>query len=362
MVSSIERGAGVTAERKGISLEELARRTGAELVGGDPAAVVDRVATLEGATAGAVSFLANPRYRRFLAKTQATAVVLSPNDREACPTAALVAANPYLVFARVAQLLAVEEPPAPGVHPTAVVDPGAVLAEDVSVGPHAVIEAQARLERGVVVGAGSIVGRRAHIGEHSRLAANVTVGHDVVVGARAILHSGVVLGADGFGFANDGGTWVKVPQTGTVRIGNDVEIGANTCVDRGALGDTVIEDGVKIDNLVQVGHNVRVGAHTAIAGLTALAGSTTIGRRCMIGGSSAIAGHLSIADGVTITGMTGVTHTIREAGVYSSSPLMQPYQEWRKNTVRSGHLDAMYRRLRSLEAELAAIKARLGEN
>lgn len=175
------------------------------------------------------------------------------------------------------------------------------------------------------------------------------------------MHSGAVLGADGFGFANDRGAWIKVPQSGGVRIGDDVEIGANTCIDRGALGDTVIEDGVKIDNLVQVGHNVHIGAQTAVAGLTAFAGSSTIGRRCMIGGSSAIAGHLTIADNVTITGMTGVSRSIREAGVYSASPLMQPYQEWRKNTVRSGQLDAMYRRLRDLEAELADMKTQLGK-
>lgn len=347
-------------KRIGITLGELAQRTGAELIG-DPALVVDHVATLEQAGAGAVSFLANPRYRRFLANTGATVVVLSPDDSTACPTAALVASNPYLVFARIAQMLVVSEPPLPGVHETAVVDPLAELADGVSIGPHVVIEAHARLERGVSVGAGTFIGSHAVIGADSRIAANVTIATAVVIGARAIVHSGAVLGADGFGFANDRGAWIKVPQSGGVRIGDDVEIGANTCIDRGALGDTVIEDGVKIDNLVQVGHNVHIGAQTAVAGLTAFAGSSTIGRRCMIGGSSAIAGHLTIADNVTITGMTGVSRSIREAGVYSASPLMQPYQEWRKNTVRSGQLDAMYRRLRDLEAELADMKTQLGK-
>jgi UDP-3-O-[3-hydroxymyristoyl] glucosamine N-acyltransferase len=341
-----------------MSLGELARRTGAELIG-DPAVVVDHVATLEEAGPGAVSFLANPRYRRFLGRTRAAAVVVSPDDRGTCPAAALVAANPYLVFARAAQLLMAAEPPAPGVHETAFVHPQAVVADGVSVGPCAVIDAGARIGRGVSIGAGTVIGRRASVGDHARIAANVTIADAVVVGARVILHGGVVLGADGFGFANDRGRWVKVPQTGTVRIGDDVEIGANSCVDRGALGDTVVEAGVKIDNLVQVGHNVRIGAHTAIAGCAAIAGSTTIGSRCMIGGAVAIAGHLSIADKVTITGMTAVTRGIRESGVYSGSPQMLPNNDWRKNAVRFGYLDEMYRRMRKLEAELVDMKARL---
>jgi UDP-3-O-[3-hydroxymyristoyl] glucosamine N-acyltransferase len=346
------------AERAGLSLGELARRTGAELIG-DPAVVVDHVATLEEAGPGAVSFLANPRYRRFLDRTRATAVVVSPDDRSACPAAALVAANPYLVFARVAQMLMAGEPPAPGIHETAFVHPQAAVAGDASVGPCAVIDAGARIGRGVSIGAGTVVGRNALIGDYSRIAANVTIADAVVVGAGVILHGGVVLGADGFGFANDQGQWVKIPQSGSVRIGDDVEIGANSCVDRGALGDTVIETGVKIDNLVQVAHNVRIGAHTAIAGCAAIAGSTTIGCRCMIGGAVTIAGHLSIADNVTITGMTAVTRSIRESGVYSGSPPMLPNRDWRKNAVRFGYLDDMYRRLRQLEAELADMKARL---
>lgn len=350
----------MVSERPGFSLGELSRLTGAELVG-DANLRIERVATLEGAGSGAISFLANRRYRRFLAKTKASAVILAPADREACPAAALVTANPYLVFAKVAQLLAPPDLPPAGVHASAVVHPLAQLGEGVSIGPHVVIEAHARLEQGVIVGAGSYIGSHAHIGEHSRIAPLVSIGAQVSVGARAILHSGVVLGADGFGFANEGGRWIKVPQQGGVKLGDDVEVGANTCIDRGALGDTVIEDGVKIDNLVQVGHNVRIGAGTAVAGLTAFAGSSTIGRHCMIGGSSAIAGHLTITDNVTITGMTGVSRSIREPGVYSASPLMQPYQEWRKNTVRSGQLDAMYRRLRDLEAELAEMKAKLDE-
>lgn len=348
----------MVTEQSGFSLGELSRLTGAELIG-DGELRIERVAPLESAGPGTISFLSNRRYRRFLAKTKASAVILAPADREACPTAALVTSNPYLVFAKVAQLLVQPAPPPVGVHETAVVDPLAHLAEDVSIGPHVVIEAHARLEHGVVVGAGSYIGAHARIGPDSRIAPLVSIGAGVQIGARAILHSGAVLGADGFGFANDGGKWTKVPQQGSVRLGDDVEVGANTCIDRGALGDTVIEDGVKIDNLVQVGHNVHIGADTAVAGLTAFAGSSTIGRNCMIGGSSAIAGHLTITDKVTITGMTGVSRSIREPGVYSASPLMQPYQEWRKNTVRSGQLDAMYRRLRDLEAELADMKARL---
>jgi UDP-3-O-[3-hydroxymyristoyl] glucosamine N-acyltransferase len=346
------------AGRVGFSLGELAERTGAEL-SGDPAVVVDHAATLEVAGPGAVSFLANPRYRRFLATTGASVVVLSAADREGCPTAALITPNPYLVFARIAQLLVPEPAPVPGVHPTAVVDPQATLAADASVGPHAVIGAGTAIGAGTMVGAGTVLGRDVVVGERCRIAANVTIADGVVVGSRVILHGGVVLGADGFGFANDRGVWVKVPQIGTVRIGDDVEIGANSCVDRGAIGDTVVETGVKIDNLVQIGHNVRVGSHTAIAACAAIAGSTTVGSRCMIGGAVAIAGHLSIADDVVITGMTAVSRSIRERGVYSGSPQMLPNHDWRRNTVRFGHLDDMHRRLRELEAELADMKARL---
>ncbi|NLO80411.1 MAG: UDP-3-O-(3-hydroxymyristoyl)glucosamine N-acyltransferase [Xanthomonadaceae bacterium] len=345
-------------DQPGYSLGELSRLTGAKLVG-DANLRVQRVATLADAAPGSISFLANRRYRRYLSSTRATAVILAPVDLDDCPTAALVTDNPYLVFAKVAQLLAPPEQPQAGIHETAVVHPEARLGEGVSIGPYVVIEAHAQLEDRVAVGAGSYIGSHARIGADSRIAPLVSIGARVVIGARAIIHSGAVIGADGFGFANDRGRWVKVPQLGSVRLGDDVEVGANTCIDRGALGDTIIEDGVKIDNLVQVGHNVRIGAGTAVAGLTAFAGSSTIGRHCMIGGSSAIAGHLTIADNVTITGMTGVSRSIREPGVYSASPLMQPYQEWRKNTVRSGQLDAMYRRLRDLEAELAEMKARL---
>lgn len=346
------------AKQVSYSLGELARHVGAELVG-DAAIVVDHVATLEDAGSGAISFLANTRYRKYLTDTGASAVVVSPDAKADCPVAALVNPNPYLAFARIAQLLAPTEPPEPGIHPTAVVHSQAQIASDVTIGPYAVVGEQARIGRGTVIGAGTVIGKAAVVGEQCQLAANVTVGDRVVIGARVILHGGVVLGADGFGFANDRGTWVKVPQIGTVRIGDDVEIGANSCVDRGALGDTVIDNGVKIDNLCQVGHNTRIGAHTAVASSTAIAGSAIIGCRCMIGGAVAIAGHLSIVDDVVITGMTGVSHSIRERGVYSGSPLMLPNREWRRNTVRSGQLDDMHRRLRSLETELADIKARL---
>lgn len=347
-------------EQIGISLGELARLTGAKL-SGDPALIVDHVATLEDATPGAVGFLANSRYRRFLARTQATVVVLKPEERDAFSGAALVTDNPYLVFARIAQMLIRDDgSSAAGVHPSAQVHPTAELAADVRVGAQAVVGAEAQLRSGVRIGAGAVLGRGVVIGEQSRIAANVTIEDGVVVGARAILHAGVVLGADGFGFANDGGAWIKVPQTGSVRLGDDVEIGANSCVDRGALGDTIIGDGVKIDNLVQVGHNVRIGTQTAIAGCVAIAGSTIIGKRCMIGGAVGIAGHLTIVDGVTVTAMTGVSRSIRKRGVYSGSTLMQPSQEWRRNLVRSGQLDDMYRRLRALERELAEMKEKAG--
>ena len=346
------------ADVAGVRLAELAQWAGVELRG-DPDARVDRVATLEGAGPGAVTFLANPRYRRYLGATQATAVVLHPDEAEHCPVAALLSTNPYLSFARIAAYL--NPPPAvePGVHPAAWVHPDAVLDEGVSVDAQAAVHAGARIGAGTRVGSGTVVEAGAVIGRDCRIAANVTIGTGVVVGDRVVIHAGAVLGADGFGFANDKGRWVKVPQIGSVRIGDDVEIGACTCIDRGALGDTVVEEGVKLDNQIQVGHNVRIGAHTAIAAATAIAGSTTIGKRCTIGGAVAMAGHLTIVDGAVITGMTAVSRSITEPGIYSSGTQMVDNHTWRKSAVRFNHLDEMYRRLRELETELAAVKAQL---
>jgi UDP-3-O-[3-hydroxymyristoyl] glucosamine N-acyltransferase len=311
------------------SLGELAVRFALELRG-SPDLRVSRVATLSHATAGTLSFLANSRYRRSLATTEASAVVLSAEDAAACPVAALIATNPYLSYARIATLLHPEPAMAPGVHPSAVIAPGAHLAPSAAVGPLAVIEEEAEIGERAAIGPGCIVQRGALVGADSRLVARVNLYPGVRIGERCLLHAGAVIGADGFGFAPDRGGWVKVPQVGSVRIGDDVEIGANTTVDRGAIGDTVIEHGAKLDNQIQVGHNVTIGPHSAIAACTGISGSTTLGARCMVGGMVGFAGHLTIADDVMITGCSLVSASIREPGSYSSGMPTVPTRAWRR--------------------------------
>jgi UDP-3-O-[3-hydroxymyristoyl] glucosamine N-acyltransferase len=334
----------------GTTLGELAVRFGLELAG-DPALEVSAVATLQAAGPGTVSFLANPRYRRYLAGTRATAVVLDPGAAADCPVAALVSPNPYAAFARVAQVLHPAPAAVPGVHPAAVVDATARVAAGAAVGPGAVLEAGVGIGPRVLVGAGCIVMRGARIGADTRLLARVTVYPGVTIGERCVLHAGAVIGADGFGFAPDRDGYVKVPQVGGVTIGNDVEIGANTTVDRGAIGDTVIGDGVKLDNLVQVGHNVRIGAHTVVAGCVGISGSTTIGRRCMIGGAAGLVGHIDLGDDVVVTGLTMVTRSLKGPGTYSSGMPAVPAAEWRRTVAR-------LRRLQSLERRVAALEGR----
>ena len=332
-------------------LGELATRIGATLRG-DPEILIDRVAALDAAGPRDVTFLSNRRYRRYLEATRAGAVILSPEFENACPVSALVLDNPYVGYARVATLL---NPPAetvPCIARTAVVDPRATIAPDASVGAHCVIEAGASVGAGTSLAAGSFVGRGSTIGPNGRIAARVVVCQGVHIGARVVIHPGVVVGADGFGIANDNGVWVKIPQFGGVRIGDDVEIGANTTIDRGALDDTVIEDGVKLDNLIQVGHNVHIGAHTAIAACSAIGGSARIGSRCTIAGAVSIAGHLEIADDVHLTATSAVPNSIREAGVYSSGMPIQENRAWRRNVARLRRLDEMARRLRSIERTL----------
>ena len=332
-------------------LGELATRIGAALRG-DPEILIDRVAALDAAGPRDVTFLSNRRYRRYLEATRAGAVILSPEFEDACPVPALVLDNPYVGYARVATLL---NPPAetvPCIARTAVVDSRATIAPDASVGAHCVIEAGASVGAGTSLAAGSFVGRGSTIGPDGRVAARVVVCQGVHIGARVVIHPGVVVGADGFGIANDDGVWVKIPQFGGVRIGDDVEIGANTTIDRGALDDTVIEDGVKLDNLIQIGHNVRIGAHTAIAACSAIGGSARIGSRCTIAGAVSIAGHLEIADDVHLTATSAVPNSIREAGVYSSGMPIQENRAWRRNVARLRQLDTMARRLRSIERTL----------
>jgi UDP-3-O-[3-hydroxymyristoyl] glucosamine N-acyltransferase len=329
------------------TLGEIAVRFGC-VVRGDPQLSVGRVATLQHATADALSFLANPKYRRFLAHTRAGAVVLEPRHADACPVSALVSKNPYALYARIAGLLHPPQIHAAGVHATAVVDSEAKVDPSASIGPHAVVEAAASIGPRVVIGPGCLVMRGAHIGADTRLVAKVTVCHDVKIGERCLLHPGVVIGSDGFGNAPEDGAWIKVPQVGSVSLGNDVEIGSNTTVDRGAIDDTVIGDGVRLDNLIQVGHNVRIGAHTAVAACTGIAGSTTIGKRCMIAGMVGIAGQLSICDDVVVTGMSMVSASIRKPGMYSSGSPVQETAKFRRNLVRFRHLDELAKQVEQL--------------
>lgn len=328
----------------------------AELIGGrvhgDAGCVITGIATLQGAKHGDVSFLANPRYARYLPATAASAVILAGEYLPDCRVNAVVVADPYLSYARVASLLSPPVAMRQGRHPSAVVAPDATIDPSAWIGPQAVIEAGVVIGPRVMVGPGCVIGHGSQIGEDSRLVANVTICHDCQIGRRVMLHPGVVIGSDGFGLAKDEHGWFKVPQLGGVSLGDDVEIGANTTVDRGALDDTVIENGVKLDNQIQVAHNVFIGAHTAIAGCTGIAGSARIGARCTIGGGVGIVGHTEIADDVHITGMSFVAHSIRKAGVYSSGTPLEPNQDWRKNYARFHQLDEMARRLRQLESRM----------
>ena len=332
----------------GTTLGELAVRFGLELAG-DPALEVTRVATLQAAGPGCLTFLANPHYRRHLAATRATAVVLDPRSAADCPAAALLSRNPYAAYARIAQVLHPEPVAPPGVHGSAVVDPDAQVSGNATVGPQAVIEAGVQVGERAFVGPGCVLMRGARIGPDSRLVARVTLYPGVVLGSRCVVHAGVVIGADGFGFAPDRDGYVKVPQVGGVRIGDDVEIGANTTIDRGAIEDTVIEDGVKLDNLVQVGHNVRIGAHTVVAGCVGISGSSVIGRRCMIGGAVGIAGHLELGDEVIVTGYSLVTRSLPGPGMYSSGMPAIPAADWRRTVARLRRLPTLERRLALLE-------------
>ena len=328
-------------------LRELAARL-CVAFDGDGERELDGVATLAKAGSRQLSFFANRRYRRQLTASAAGAVVLAPADRELFPGAVLLSENPYLTFARAAAVLHPAPQPAPGIHPQASVHPQAQLGEGVRVEAGAVIEAGARIGARVVIGAGSYVGEDVIIGDDTRLSPRVTLLAGTHLGARCLIHPGAVLGADGFGLANDRGVWVKVPQLGRVVVGDDVEIGANTTIDRGALDDTVIGNGVKLDNLIQVAHGVRIGDHTAIAACVGISGSTVIGRHCVVGGGVGFVGHLDICDGVTITGMSMVAQSITRPGVYSGIPAEEA-RRWRRNIGRFHQLDELARRLQRLE-------------
>jgi len=334
------------------TLREITARLGGEVVAG-AACRVHAVAPLERAGAGEIAVASQPRQLEQLGATRAAAVVVPPALRAGTAGPCIVTDNPYAYFARLLTLLHPEPAVRAGVHRGAVIEPGAKIARSASIGPRAVIGRGAVIGACARVAAGCVVGAGVNIGAHTRLYPNVTVYPGCTLGDRVIVHSGVVIGADGFGHAPADGVWIKIPQIGGVTIGDDVEIGANTAIDRGTLGDTLIEAGVKLDNLIQIGHNVRIGAHTAIAGCVAIAGSTQIGKHCRIGGASAISGHLVIADGVTISGGTTVVKSIDTAGVYTSLPPLLPHREWQRNTVRMRQLERLVERIAALEMRLA---------
>ncbi|MCC6608892.1 MAG: UDP-3-O-(3-hydroxymyristoyl)glucosamine N-acyltransferase [Burkholderiales bacterium] len=339
------------AERE-VRLAELAERFGGEVLGrGDT--LVRRIASLRSAQPGDLSFFSHGRYRDELAGTRASAVIVGAPERDATGLPRIVSPDPYLLFAKAARLFHAEIPVTAGIHPSASVAPGARVAPDAGVGANCVIGEGVRIGPGAELGAGCVIGAGVAIGAGSRLHAGVTVYPGCGIGERAVLHAGVVIGADGFGFALDAGRWLKIPQTGRVRIGDDVEIGANTTVDRGALDDTVIGDGVKLDNQIQIGHNVTIGEHTAIAGCVGIAGSTLIGRHCMIGGAAMIGGHLAIADRVVIAGGTVVTKSIEIAGTYVSVIPATPSREWRRTVAMLRNLERMAERLRTLERRMS---------
>ncbi|QNH16379.1 UDP-3-O-(3-hydroxymyristoyl)glucosamine N-acyltransferase [Xanthomonas sp. SS] len=329
---------------------EIAERFGLQ-VHGDGAVAVHGVATLAHAGPGQLSFLANPRYRAQLADSAAAVVVLRADDAEAARGTALIARDPYVAFAKIAALFDVAPARPPGIHPSASIDPSAQIAAGAHIGAFVSIGARSVIGDGCVIGPGCVIGDDCQVGDGCELIARVTLVTRVRLGKRVRIHPGAVLGADGFGLAMDAGHWIKVPQLGGVTIGDDCEIGANACVDRGALEDTTLEEDVRLDNLVQVAHNVHIGAHSAIAGCTGIAGSAKIGRYCMLGGAVGVVGHLEICDKVVITGKSVVRNSIHEPGEYSSGTPLTDNRTWRKNAARFKQLDALARRILSVSKE-----------
>jgi UDP-3-O-[3-hydroxymyristoyl] glucosamine N-acyltransferase len=334
------------------SLSDLSARFQLELRG-DGAKLIGAVGTLADAGSGAIAFLANPAYRKQLPQTRAGAVILQEADAEDCPTNCLVARDPYLAYARVASLFDPRPAAPPGIHPSAVIAESARLGSNLSVGPHVVIGDDCQIGDGCTIGPGCVLEAGATLGAACRLYANVSIGYGVQIGQRVIIHPGAVIGADGFGIAFAGDHWEKVPQVGTVHVGDDCEIGANSCIDRGAVGDTVLEEDCRLDNLVQIGHNVVVGAHTAIAAMGGAAGSARIGRFCLLGGQAAVNGHHSIADRTTLAAASKAMKSIDEPGTtWSSLMPARPIREWQRTLARLRKLDALAQRVHNLEQQL----------
>ncbi|HHX8306769.1 TPA: UDP-3-O-(3-hydroxymyristoyl)glucosamine N-acyltransferase [Vibrio diabolicus] len=336
---------------KTLTLAELATITGGELFG-DESLAVSRVAPMDKAQEGDVTFLSNPKYAKHLSECQATVVMVKAEHKEQCVGNALVVSDPYVAFARVVQAMDTTPKPADDIAPSAVIAADVKMGENVTIGANAVIETGVELGDNVSIGAGCFIGKNAKLGNNTKLWANVTIYHEVSLGDDCLVQSGTVIGSDGFGYANDKGEWIKIPQLGSVRIGNRVEIGACTTIDRGALEDTIIEDNVILDNQLQIAHNVQIGYGTVMPGGTIVAGSTKIGKYCQIGGASVLNGHITIADGVAITGMGMVMRSIEEKGLYSSGIPLQTNREWRKTATRVHRIDEMNKRLKAVEKQL----------
>lgn len=331
------------------SLKQLAAHVNGRLQG-DADLYIDSIASLEKAKLNQLSFITNPKYRDKLSLTQAGCLLINENDVDFCTSSnVIIVPDPYIAYAKIAQLLDETPKAAQGIAESAVIASSVTLGKNVAIGANAVIEENVVLGDNVVIGAGCFIGKNVSIGACTQLWANVTIYHDVQIGNHCLIQSSTVIGGDGFGYANEKGNWVKIPQRGSVIIGAHVEIGACTCIDRGALDDTVIEDNVIIDNLCQIAHNVHIGSGTAVAGGVIMAGSLSIGRHCLIGGASVINGHMSICDGVTVTGMSMVMRPIDKPGVYSSGIPLQPNKEWRKTAALTLNISDINHRLKALE-------------
>ncbi|MFJ2981334.1 MULTISPECIES: UDP-3-O-(3-hydroxymyristoyl)glucosamine N-acyltransferase [unclassified Pseudomonas] len=337
-----------------MTLGQLAEALGATLQGSEGLQITG-LATLQEAGPGQLSFLANPQYRKYLDNCQAAAVLLKAADAEAFAGNALVVPDPYLAYARISHLFDPKPKAVAGIHPSAVVAEDAQVDASASIGPFAVVESGARIGANVSIGAHCVIGARCVVGEGGWLAPRVTLYHDVTIGKRVVIQSGAVIGGEGFGFANEKGVWRKIAQIGGVTIGDDVEIGVNTAVDRGALSDTRIANGVKLDNQIQIAHNVQIGEHTAMAACVGISGSTRIGKHCTIAGGVGMVGHIDVCDNVFVSGMTMVTRSITEPGAYSSGTAMQPLADWRKSAARIRHLDDMAKRLQQLEKRVDTV-------
>ena len=336
------------------TLSKLASEIGAELIG-DADKVITGVGTLQNASDTDISFLANTKYRQYLKTTSAGGVIVSPEHVVDVQTNALVIQDTYVAYAKAASLLFPEEPVATGIHSSVVIGENCHIADSVRIAAQVCIGCDVVLGENVIIGPGCVIENGVTIGANSRLMANVTLCRKIQIGERVRIHPGVVIGADGFGIANENGRWLKIPQVGSVVIGDDVEIGANTTIDRGAIDDTIISQGVKLDNQIQIGHNVFIGEHTVIAGCVGISGSTHIGAHCAIGGGTGIAGHIEITDGVQLTGMSMVTKSILTPGTYSSGIPVEPTREWHRNVIRYRQLDKLTDKIKQLEARLGSL-------